>query len=259
MHKNNTGAATETPVKVGKYLKYAVGEIVLVVIGILIALSINNWNDSRKEVKQERLILKKLQLEQANDIKNIQYQIDIGQRYVREIKFCLDVLSNQKQATEAGFKKNFSSILVMLRFDINRTTFNGITESRTIDYIRNTQLVDSLNTFYNTNYKGWDNAMQDYTRNVIGPFLMNFDHIPRANYDNDRGSSMPLDNKDFSEVDITQFEVPEKTIEDYKSNIFIINLLRQRLWLVEGQILAYKNLKDKMESLELQIQQEINK
>ncbi len=34
--------------KFGKYLKYAVGEIVLVVIGILIALQINNWNESRK-------------------------------------------------------------------------------------------------------------------------------------------------------------------------------------------------------------------
>ena len=35
--------------KTGKYLKYAVGEIILVVIGILIALQINNWNEWRKE------------------------------------------------------------------------------------------------------------------------------------------------------------------------------------------------------------------
>ncbi len=34
--------------KTGKYLKYAIGEIVLVVIGILIAISINNWNENRK-------------------------------------------------------------------------------------------------------------------------------------------------------------------------------------------------------------------
>jgi len=33
--------------KTGKYLKYAIGEIMLVVIGILIALSINNWNQNR--------------------------------------------------------------------------------------------------------------------------------------------------------------------------------------------------------------------
>ena len=35
--------------KSGKYIKYAIGEIVLVVIGILIALSINNWNEKRIE------------------------------------------------------------------------------------------------------------------------------------------------------------------------------------------------------------------
>jgi len=34
--------------KTGKYLKYAIGEIILVVIGILIALQINNWNESKK-------------------------------------------------------------------------------------------------------------------------------------------------------------------------------------------------------------------
>ena len=34
--------------KTGKYLKYAIGEIFLVVIGILLALQINNWNETRK-------------------------------------------------------------------------------------------------------------------------------------------------------------------------------------------------------------------
>ena len=33
--------------KTGKYVKYAIGEIVLVVIGILIAVNINNWNENR--------------------------------------------------------------------------------------------------------------------------------------------------------------------------------------------------------------------
>jgi hypothetical protein len=43
--------------KTGKYLKYAFGEIVLVVIGILIALQINNWNEKRKEsIKEDQLI-----------------------------------------------------------------------------------------------------------------------------------------------------------------------------------------------------------
>ena len=46
--------------KTGKYLKYAVGEIVLVVIGILIALSINNWNEQRKDNLTEKELLKGL-------------------------------------------------------------------------------------------------------------------------------------------------------------------------------------------------------
>jgi hypothetical protein len=43
-----------------KYSRYAIGEIVLVVIGILIALQINNWNEYKKERKQERKILTEL-------------------------------------------------------------------------------------------------------------------------------------------------------------------------------------------------------
>ncbi len=42
--------------KTGKYLKYAIGEIVLVVIGILIALSINNWNENRKNNSKKEVI-----------------------------------------------------------------------------------------------------------------------------------------------------------------------------------------------------------
>jgi hypothetical protein len=47
----------------GKYLKYAIGEIALVMIGILLALQINNWNEKRKELSNEDEILKTLHAE----------------------------------------------------------------------------------------------------------------------------------------------------------------------------------------------------
>ena len=56
MEKNNTG----------KYIKYAIGEIVLVVIGILIALSIDNWSENAKRLKQEQEILELLDREITN-------------------------------------------------------------------------------------------------------------------------------------------------------------------------------------------------
>ena len=40
--------------KTGKYLKYALGEILLVMIGILLALQVNNWREDRAILKQER-------------------------------------------------------------------------------------------------------------------------------------------------------------------------------------------------------------
>jgi hypothetical protein len=49
--------------KFSKYLVYAIGEIVLVVIGILIALSINNWNIEKQERKTEKINLIALQRE----------------------------------------------------------------------------------------------------------------------------------------------------------------------------------------------------
>ncbi len=46
--------------KTANYLKYAIGEIVLVVIGILIALQVNNWNEARKERIQEHLLIQSI-------------------------------------------------------------------------------------------------------------------------------------------------------------------------------------------------------
>ena len=46
--------------KTGKYFKYAIGEIVLVVIGILIALQINNWNELKKLKEKENVFLKEI-------------------------------------------------------------------------------------------------------------------------------------------------------------------------------------------------------
>ena len=46
--------------KMGRYLKYAIGEIILVMIGILLALQVNTWNTNRELKKEEQKILKSL-------------------------------------------------------------------------------------------------------------------------------------------------------------------------------------------------------
>lgn len=55
----------------GKYLKYAIGEILLVVVGILIALSINNWNDARKDRIAEKELYRTLIKSLESDLEDV--------------------------------------------------------------------------------------------------------------------------------------------------------------------------------------------
>ena len=52
-----------------KYMRYAIGEIVLVVIGILIALQVNNWNETEKSKSESNRLLNDLKQELEKDIK----------------------------------------------------------------------------------------------------------------------------------------------------------------------------------------------
>jgi hypothetical protein len=56
---------------VGRYLLYAVGEILLVMVGILLALQVNEWNNGRIDLKNEQTILKNLQVDFKNNINNL--------------------------------------------------------------------------------------------------------------------------------------------------------------------------------------------
>jgi hypothetical protein len=71
--ENKTG---KPALPAGRYFKYAIGEIILVVIGILIALQINNWNDQRKRSDQLKAIQERVIIELGSDIADLQWKID---------------------------------------------------------------------------------------------------------------------------------------------------------------------------------------
>lgn len=71
-----------------KYLLYAVGEIALVVVGILIALQINNWNQNRIDRISEMRVLKSV----ADEINTFRWQVKRGQRTYRGVILASDSL-----------------------------------------------------------------------------------------------------------------------------------------------------------------------
>ncbi len=82
--------------KTGKYLKYAVGEIVLVVIGILIALSINNWHENRKTQNQLRLILGNLIEDLYEDLEYLNSEADLHEFRISGFHYLLEMSDIKK-------------------------------------------------------------------------------------------------------------------------------------------------------------------
>ena len=240
--------------KTGKYLKYAIGEIVLVVIGILIALQINNWNESRKQNIKERFILERLLIDLDSDMELVSYQIEKANLFNEQMKFCIDVILDKKQATLDEFIENLSPLLTIISFDQNRTTFDNIVSTGQIEFLQNQTLTDSIVEYYNDGHNiGWDSGSREYSRNIIAPYLMRFDHIPPKPQTSYRENA----SQEFTQIDITTSKINVKSIEDYKNDIFILNALRQKVYMMEGQTMAYKNLKKSIEGLKKQILNEL--
>ncbi len=93
--------------KTGKYLKYAIGEIVLVVIGILIALSINSWNQNRLDQLDKKEILSKLHLEFQVNKKILQ---DYKLTNEKSMNSNIALLSLIGETREALSKQNLDSL-----------------------------------------------------------------------------------------------------------------------------------------------------
>ncbi|MFT5228281.1 MAG: hypothetical protein ACI865_002169 [Flavobacteriaceae bacterium] len=133
--------------KTGKYLKYAVGEIVLVVIGILIALQINNWNESHKSNREETTILKNL----CENLKQAESQstnfINAEEELVEDLIVALDIKSNKNQNdtttfSNADFKKivwDFVSSTTVIN------TYSDIKSTGKLSIIKNREIRESFN------------------------------------------------------------------------------------------------------------------
>ena len=94
--------------KFSKYLLYAIGEIVLVVIGILIALSINNWNNDLVNQKTEKNITENLNLEFKQNKLTLNKSIDFHKSILKTTK---DIMKLIGQPQNVLNKHNLDSLI----------------------------------------------------------------------------------------------------------------------------------------------------
>ena len=244
MEKNKTG---KPALPAGRYLKYAIGEIALVVIGILLALQINNWNENKKQLRHEQSILKSLQFELRLDVGEIENELKDKEEDIKNFIKCIEILTTDNQTSKAEFMESFNWILGVGGVTLNKTTYNNLQTSGQISLIKNKGILDSIINYYNSGYEDWESAMEDYARNIFAPYLLEFDYIPfqKTGYRNKR-----LEDAINSDTYIK----PGKSLEDYKQDYFIINALRQKCNNSDGLIMHYETLLKKAKSLDNTIQ-----
>jgi hypothetical protein len=134
--------------KTGKYLKYAVGEILLVVIGILIALQINNWNENRKNRVIEKNILTSIKLDLISDTITYNNGMDRISFSNKSIKLILNKPELQDSLTALNFISSYS--LAEIR---SRTTSFEFLKSTGLDIVHHQELRDSIIDYYEEEVK----------------------------------------------------------------------------------------------------------
>ena len=136
--------------KTGMYLKYAVGEIVLVVIGILIALSINNFNNSRQERKIEQEYLLSLQTEFEINLTRINNSIKENKERVNAVDDMLTLFDNNVRDTISD--KAISNIMYSVFsgeavYNPSNGVLTDIISSGNLNLIQNKKLRQRLASF----------------------------------------------------------------------------------------------------------------
>ena len=134
-----------------KYLKYAIGEIVLVMIGILLALQVNNWNESRKLANTESIYLKRFLLELKQDTAYFSHGIKTFQTRNQIIKDFSAALNNEDSQDSTVIQRAndfFRQGWIMATFRPSTSTFDDLSSTGNLNIIRNIALRDDIVKMY---------------------------------------------------------------------------------------------------------------
>ncbi len=132
--------------KFSKYLLYAIGEIVLVVIGILIALQINNWKEARKDLKVEITILKNIKKDVSLDIEDVVFNIKYHKVFLESEKKLYGYIQGNENIKESKieFVNSLGSPLFTM---LHQASFTNL-QNNDLGIITNNELEQQISRHY---------------------------------------------------------------------------------------------------------------
>lgn len=159
--------------KFSKYVLYAIGEIVLVVIGILIAIQINTWNTFKKERKSEEIYLYRLSEDLIKDTTNISNIINISKskRTAIEYLYTIQSLNTHQGIDTLKVIENLelSKSLGWAHYNVETGTLEELRSTGNFKIIQKSILRSRINSYYHNaedEYKRIDARRTDYPNEV---------------------------------------------------------------------------------------------
>ena len=130
--------------KTGKYFKYAIGEIILVVIGILIALQINNWNEARKTRDKEIVYLNNIKSDLENSVQQIETFILKRNTQIKTSNEIIEYFEGKPIQNWNDFNKKLVDIYSWDRFYLIKNTYEELKNSGNLSLISNNDIKKGL-------------------------------------------------------------------------------------------------------------------
>ncbi|MBN4070509.1 hypothetical protein JYT76_02395 [Olleya sp. AH-315-F22] len=136
--------------KTGKYLKYAIGEIILVVFGILIALQINNWNENRKlNDKRQELIAALIEGFESTE-KKLLVANKISDKQLKNIETFYNLINKDTQTVTVDSLKLLAHVFFDgFTFEPTLTSYKEAVSNGSISLLKSKSFLETITRFNN--------------------------------------------------------------------------------------------------------------
>lgn len=171
MNQNQMGKPTSAKATVGRYFKYAIGEILLVMIGILLALQINNWNEDRIKKMEAQSALNQILSDLEQDTGVLEF---FKKQEINHISYLSKVADKQYQSIVLD-----TIIICLDNYMSASVTNNGyasLKDSGRISDIDNADLKVALTNYYergNNQLIASNEFAEQFTNNRVVPYIIN--------------------------------------------------------------------------------------
>ena len=203
--------------KTGKYLKYAIGEIVLVVVGILIALQVNDWNEDRKALQNEKNIYSNIIEDLKRDKTLLQYELSHAKEH-QKVHYRIFYEFMGDSVYDENFQYDYMIIPITFHSHLQENHF-GVSKS-----ITDKDLTKSINTYFRA-LRAVEESINEHNsdiKNEIVNFFAEKGVFDVKNAFNQEGGWERNPQK--------QILLHEKLIQLQNDNYFQGFLVNQRMW-----------------------------